>query len=481
MSIASYFRPTESDTLSSIHQATLEILTQTGIVFQSEEALSIFKQHNARVEGQTVFFTEKMVEDAIESAPSSFVWAARNTENSIVVGDGQQGIHVSLNNGTIYIQDMENGRRPGTMRDLINLYKLAQHSDICSIVGQIPVDPSDVAPEFRYLDIFRQLLAHSDKPLFGYVGTQNEIEQMFDLMKISLGSPLDDDSVFDQYRISVSLNPLSPLTYDEIPCETIIAFARRKQPVMILTCAMAGVTSPVDPMGTVVLQNAEILAGLVLTQLINKGTPVIYCPASAIPNMRSAGYMTGSPVSNLINITGVQLARELYHIPTRCMAGLTDAKIPDFQAGLETMQNYLMLCMGGVHMVNECFGILDAIMTVSYEKFILDEEIMSRAACIMDGIKGFESNFSTGVIKELGHTGGYLMHPSTMKHCRSFWTPDLSSCEGYDEWDQKGERDLMKKANAKFKQILDQCPEKILENDLDLEIETYIDDIKKGG
>lgn len=481
MSIASYFRLADSDTLFGIHQATLEILTQTGIVFQSEEALRVFKQHNARVEGQTVFFPEKMVEDAIESAPSSFAWEARNRDNSIVVGEGQQGIHVCLNNGTIYIQDIENGRRPGTMQDLINLYKLAQNSDVCSIVGQIPVDPSDVDLEFRYLDIFRQLLAHSDKPLFGYVGSQKEISQMFDLMKISLGSPLDDDSVFEQCRISVSLNPLSPLTYDEIPCETLITFARHRQPVMILTCAMAGVTSPVDPMGTVVLQNAEILSGLVLTQLINRGTPVIYSPGSSVLNMKTGSFITGSPVSNLINITNTQLARELYQLPTRCMAGLTDAKIPDCQAGFETMQNYLMLAMGGVNMVNECFGILDTIITVSYEKFIIDEEIISRAACIMNGIEGREPGFSVQTIKDVGHEGGYLMHPSTMKHCRRFWVPNVSTFDNLNTWEQKGSQDVAQTANQKYKQILEQCPEKILGNDLDKELESYIDDIKKGG
>lgn len=481
MSIASHFRLVGSETLSRIHEASLKILADTGIVFQSEECLDIFRRNDARVEGQTVFLPEKMVEEAIESAPSSFVWEARNNEKSIVVGDGQRGIHVSLNNGPIYIQDMDHGRRPGTLKDLINLYKLAQQSKICTIVGQIPVEPSDVTHKQRYLQIFRQLLVHSDKPLFGYVGTQKEISQMFDLVKISLGNDLDDDSVFDQYRISVSLNPLSPLKYDEIPCETMLAFARQRQPVMILCCAMAGVTSPVDPMGTVVLQNAEILAGLVLVQLINKGTPVIYSPASAIPDMRNASYITGSPISNLINITGIQLARELYHIPTRCMSGLTDAKIPDCQAGYETMQNYLMLAMGGTHMVNECFGTLDSIMTVSYEKFIIDEEIMSRAACIMNGIPGLEPEFSTRVIEDLGHSGGYLMHPSTMNHCRDFWAPEVSTFQSYDEWEQNGSKDVVQKANIKFKQILAQCPEKVLENDIDAELQAYIDHIKNGG
>ena len=474
MRIATYFRPVTTDTLSQIHEATLDVLADTGIVFQSDECLDILKKHGAKIDGQIAFLPNQMVESAVKSAPSDFKWEARNPDRSIDLGINQTGIHVSSNNGPIYIQDIDHGRRLGTMEDLINLYKLAQQSSTCSINGQIQVEPSDVTHPLRYLDIFHQLLKHSDKPLFGYVGDCEEIGKMFDMVRISLGADLTDDSVFDSHRIGVSLNPLSPLQFDRIPCESLLAYAKLRQPVLVLTCAMAGVTSPVDPMGTVVLQNAEILAGLTLAQLISPGTPVVYSPASAVPNMRSAAYVTGSPVSNLINMTGIQLARELYEIPSRCMAGLTDAKVPDCQAGYETMQTYMMLAMAGVNMVNECYGVLDAIMTVSYEKFIMDDEIMSRAACAMTGIDMMEPGFSTNIIKEIGHGGSYLMHPSTMAHCRKFWTPEISTMDSYETWESKGRKDATQAANTRFKEILAECPDQIIDPEIDQALEAYI-------
>jgi trimethylamine--corrinoid protein Co-methyltransferase len=473
MTIASSFRLVDKNTLENIHEATLDILSHTGIVFQSQECLKIFKNHGARVQGETVFIPPDMVEKAIASAPNTFQWEGRNPENNIVVGKGQEGIHVSLNNGPIYIQDQDNGRRLGTKADLINLYKLAQHSKVCNINGQIPVEPSDVTHPLRYLDIFRQLLIHTDKPLFGYVGTQKEVGQMFDMIKISMGG---GDDVLEKKRIGVSLNPLSPLRYDEIPCETLLAYAKHGQPIMVLVCAMAGVTAPVNPMGTVTLQNAEILAGLVLSQLINPGTPFIYSPASAIPNMRTAAYVTGSPQSTLINMVGIQLARELYDIPSRCMAGLTDAKEVDCQAGYETMQNYLMLAMAGVNMVNECYGILDAIMTVSYEKFIIDDEIMARAALATGGINNFDADYSKKMIQDMGHGGSYLMHPSTMQQCRNFWTPSVSTSDSYDDWQKKGGKDVVTRANETYKEILSQCPDKMVSDDIDQDLERYIED-----
>jgi len=478
MSIASNFRLLKTETLSKIHDTSLDILTSTGVVFQSKECLDIFKRHGAKVEGQIVFIPAEMVEKAVTSSPETFQWQALNDERSINVGRNQEGIHVAMNNGPIYIQDLDRGRRPGTMEDLVNLYKLGQHSPTCSIVGQIPVEPGDVKNPHRYLDIFKQLLHHTDKPLLGYVGTQKQINQMFDMVKLYMG---DAACLNKKNLVGVSLNPLSPLQYDEIPCETILAYAKQGQPIMALTCAMAGVTAPVDPMGTVVLQNVEILAGLVLSQLIHEGTPFVYSPGSAIPDMRTANYITGSPVSNHINMAGIQLATERYGLPTRCMAGLTDSKIIDCQAGFETMQNYLMLAMSGVHMVNECFGILDAIMTVSYEKFIIDEEIMSRAARVVKGMDSFEDDLSKNIIKEVGHGGSYLMHPTTLKYCRHFWSPGVSETGNFDNWKKKGAQDIAQKANKRFKEILGSCPDMIIDKQVSVDLEKYVAQVKKTG
>ena len=477
MQIASNFRLLETQTLSKIHETSLDILANTGIIFQSAECLEIFKAHGAKVDGQTVFIQEEMVDKAVNSSPETFQWEALNCERTINVGKEQQGIHVSMNNGPIYIQDLDMGRRPGTMKDLINLYKLGQQSKICSIVGQIPVEPGEVKNPHRYLDIFKQLLHHTDKPLFGYVGSQKEINQMFDMVKIYMGDP---DCLKNKHLIGVSLNPLSPLRYDKTPCETMLAYAKEGQPIMVLTCAMSGVTAPADPMGTVVLQNVEILAGLVLSQLIGEGTPFIYSPASAIPDMRTANYITGSPVSNQINIAGIQMATELYGLPTRCMAGVTDSKTIDCQAGFETMQNYLMLAMSGVNVVNECFGILDSIMTVSYEKFIIDEEIMSRAACVVKGIDYFEDDFSINTIKEVGHGGSYLTHPTTLKYCRKFWEPSVSETKSFDDWEKNGSLDVKLKANQKFKQILENSPDMIIDPDVGIDLEKYVKRVKKN-
>ncbi len=473
MAISSPLKVVKDNDLDRIHEATVEILEKTGVMIQLPEARDIFKKHGARVDGDVVHISREMLQASIDAAPSSFTWWGRKPGQEILVGEGQTRTHVAGNNGPIHIQDLNGGRRPGTMEDLINLYKLAQVSDVCNVVGQIPVDPDEVSAGEKHLKVMEQLLRHSDKPLLGVVGSKAQIGGMFEMLEMTLP---EKGYLADHPIMGVSVNPLSPLSFSDEACVSIIEYARRKQPVMILTCAMCGVTSPIKPMGTAVLQNAEMLAGLVLTQLVNPGTPYVYSPASAVPDMRTAAYITGSPESNLINIAGIQLARDLYNLPSRCMAGLTDAKAVDAQAGYETMQNFLMLMAAGVSMVNESLGVMDSIMTTSYEKFILDEEMINRAQVTAWGMDTSDEALSLDLIHEIGHSGSYLMHPSTLKHCREMWKPSVSYCGSYANWEKEGEEDVLVRANRKWKELLSVCPETLLDAETDKDLAKYVND-----
>jgi trimethylamine--corrinoid protein Co-methyltransferase len=471
--IISKLKVFDRNDLHDIHNSTIHLLETLGVKFECAEALEIFKAHGAKVDDKIVYIPEEMLESALETAPKSFRWHGRDPAKTIRLGRRQRRTHVAFNNGPIYIDDMGRGRRLGTGADLVDLYRLAHSSEVCTIVGQIPVAPSDMPSAGLSLKIMQALLSSTDKPLFGWVDTPEELDHMFEMVRITHGA---GEEIFRQKALlGVSVNPLSPLIYDQTPCETLIAFARRRQPVKVLTCAMSGVTAPVRLMGTVLLQNVEILAGLVLTQLVNPGTPFIYSPASAVPNMRRATYIGGSPESNLINIAGIQLADELYDLPTHAMAALTDAKRVDCQAGLETMQNLFMLLASGVNMVNECLGILDSIMTVSYEKFILDEEMLSRLLTIEKGMDTSEAALSVDAIKEVGHGGSFLMLPETLQHCRDAWQPTVSHWGSYDQWEAEGRLMAVEQAHKVYQERLAACPETLLSPEMETDLQRYVE------
>lgn len=471
MPLASKLRVLTTEDLNKVHGATLKVLESTGVGFQCEEALEIFRKNGAKVDGNIVRISEKMIQKALETVPVTFKWWARNESHSLVVGGDQQRTHISPNSGPVFIQDLDNGRRFGKMEDVVNIYKLCQASEVVNIIGHIPVDPSDVEVSQKHVQVFYHLLKHVDKPLIGYPATLDEIKKMFDLTEIAMGQK---GYLSNHPSIGVSINPLSPLRFDDQPSKTLIEYARHGQIVFVLPCALAGVSAPISLLGTAVLQNAEILAGLVLTQLVNPGTPFLYSPASTVANMQKGTYITGSPEANLINMACLQLAQELYKIPSRSMAGLTDSKVVDCQAGYETMQNLMMLMLSGVHVINECVGVLDSIMTTSYEKFIIDEEMISRVLRMMQGIDTSDDALSVEVIKEVGQKGSYLIHPNTFEHFRNRWMPTVSEWGSHDEWASKGSEDVVIRANRKYKEILKNAHDLLIDKSLERELNDYM-------
>jgi len=463
----------EPEEIIKVHEASIKILAETGVVMQLPQAVEICRRHGAKVEGQTVCFSRQMVEDALKSCQSTFSWQARNKSRSVTVGED---FLVQPNAGPVYIQDLDGGRRLGTIEDYANIVKLCQSSDVVSLVGAHPVNPSDIPDNVKHLQMMYQVMKNADKPILGYVCQGFQAKQMLDMVEMSFGRR---DYLLDNHCAAVSVNPLSPLAWAADTLETLIEYASRNQAVLLLPCIMAGVSGPVSLLGTVVLQNAEILSGIVLAKLVNPRAPVVYCPSSTAGYMKKASYITGTPEGMLINIANLQIARELYHLPTRTMCGMTDAKTVDCQAGYETMQNLLMGMLGGAHILVECLGVLDAIMTTSYEKFIIDEEIIRRVQRISQGIDTSDDAYSTETIQAVGHGGSYLTHPSTFQHFRDFWLPTVSDWESYQDWQAAGQEDVVIRANRRFKQILADAPESILDSEIEKAIKAYMEQTVK--
>jgi len=472
-----FIRMQDRQELEEIHGASVKVLETVGVELQSHAALSLFKSRGALLDGNRVKIPRKMVETSIESAPASFILHGRNEARSITIGEGQTRTHVEPSNGCIHAQSLDKGRWIAGIEDLTNFFKLAQASPVCTINGGIPVEPSDIDGKTAYLRILFETLRHTDKPIRSNIGTRKEIEAMFRMVEIAMGRP---GYLEDHAAIYISINPLSPLAFDKIPLEAIMTYAEHGQPVAMLSCALAGISAPMSLKGASVMQNAEILAGLVLTQLVNPGAPFIYAPASSVPNMQTGQYVTGSPESNLINLANIQLARELYGLPTRTMAGLTDAKTVDAQSGMETMQNLFQCMMGGASIINECLGVLDSIMTNSYEKFILDQEMISRILTFMQGFEGPKGDLATEVIQEIGPRGTFLYHPTTYKNCRSSWRPEVSTWENYAKWKEQGSLDAARAASTVYKEMLATAPESMLDPAVEEELAVFTREINPG-
>jgi len=471
MALMNALKAISNDDMEWIHEASLKILAETGVVFHNEEALAICKRHGAKVNGKTVYFPKKIVDQALKTSPETYRWRARNDAHSVTVGDKNEKLLLQPNGGPVFIQDLDKGRRPATLEDFANIIKLCQAGDEVSLVGSFPVDPSDVKQAEKHLHFMYTTLKNTDKPVIAFEAGGVKAGQMLDLVEIAMGR---EEFLRNNHCVAVAVTPTSPLTYEPTACETIIEFAGRNQPIFFTVAIMAGFSGPISLIGTAILQNAEILAGITLTQLTNPGNPVVYSNGSSVANMKSGNFISASPEMMLIQLAGIQMSLDYYHLPARSMCGMTDAKIIDCQAGYETMQNLMVGVLGGAHLVFECLGVLDAIMTTSYEKLMIDLEIVSRVMRIREGMDTSDKAQAVKVIQEMGHQANYITHPDTLRHFRDRWLPSLSDWETYDNWVEAGSQDATVRANRKYKEILQNAPEMLIDPEVDKALIDYI-------
>ena len=463
-------RVVDYNTLQSIHEQSLQLLARAGVIFDNESILSRFSRKGQKVDGKRVYLSEALVSEALAVTPKSFTMAGRNGVAGVRIGAKQETLVVAPGNGTLFIQDIEGRRRRATLSDFDNIAKLCENSRNVKLVGSIPVEPSDLPEQFKPARLVHHLMRYSNKPLIGQAATLEEARQVFDIIEIACAQKgyLDD-----HVAIAYGVNPASPLCFEPLTCETLQAYAGKKQALFILPGLMPGLTGPMDFKGLAVLANAENLAALTCAQMINPGTPVVYSAGTFMVNMKNSYAVTGSPQCALVNIAGIQMAREYYGLPSRTMAGLTDAKQVDFQAGAETMQNLALYTLAGAHVINECLGVLDSITTTSYEKWILDDELLDRLHCFSAGIDQIAVENCLDMMISLGPGADYLQHPSTFQNCRSLYMPEVSDWNMYEDWKKAGQRDVLRNAHEKCDRILETCEGMVLPAEVDHEIEAY--------
>lgn len=468
---AHYLKVVDKHTLQAIHEQSLQLLAGAGVIFDNETIISGFASKGQKVDGTRVYLSEALVTEALKLTPKSFAMTGRNGIAEVRIGENQETTVVAPGNGTLFIQDLDGRRRPATLSDFDNIAKLCENSRNVNLVGAIPVDPSDLADLCKPARLVHHLMRHSDKPLIGQAATHEEARQVFDIIEIAFGQTgyLDD-----HVAIAYGVNPASPLCFEPLTCETMLSYAGKKQALFILPGLMPGLTGPMDFKGLAVLSNAENLAALTCAQMINPGTPVVYSAGTFMVNMENFYAVTGSPQSALVNIAGIQMAREYYGLPSRTMAGLTDAKRIDFQAGAETMQNLTLYTMAGVHVINECLGVLDSITSTSYEKWILDDELLDRLRNFSTGIDQVAVENCLDMMIELGPSSDYLQHPSTFQNCRALYMPEISDWNPFEDWKKAGEQDVLHVAREKYDRILEKCEALRLPAEIDHEIEAYI-------
>ena len=440
----------EPEEIEKIKAASLEILERTGVNIDHTQAREVLQAAGAKVEGERVFFPPKLVMEAIAKAPRQFTIHARNPSKNITVGAGDPVLAPGY--GAPYVTMASGLRRKATFVDFIKFAKLSGSSANMGISGGVLVEPSDVAEKDRHNAMLYACIVNSDKPFMGSATGEKHAK---DTLRMA-GILFDGEKGLPKQPVMISLiNTITPLMLDERMVGALIAYAEAGQPVIIASLGMAGATSPATLAGALALQNAEILAGITLAQTIREGTPVVYGSASSITEMRNGSLSIGAPEGAWIIATAVQIAHS-YGLPCRAGGCLTDSKILDLQASYESMMNLQAAGLASVDFVLHAAGILESYMSMSMEKFIMDDEICSMVRRFLRGTKIDVDDLAVQLIHDVGPGGQFLTSDHTYQNFRTeFWQPTLSNRETYDQWRLNGSLPMLNQAEKRVNEIVD--------------------------
>ena len=426
---------------AQIHDASVRILEEIGVVFQDEGAQEVFRKHGFTVDGEKVFMDGTQIQKALDSAPDTFEITARNPEKSVTVGEGYPVCAPGY--GSPFIMTESGDRREGTLEDYINFCKLVHTSDQIEMTGYEMVEPSDVDSAHAYLYMMQANMIYGDKPFMGSVVPKQAAVDAMEMLEILWGGKAQ---IRDQYIMLPTINPVSPLVWDDNMAAAIVTYASHNQPIMFENLVMSGSTAPVTLAGTISLQNAEILSGLVLTQLITPGLPVIFGCLAGVTDMRTGNLSIGAPEGAMLTAATAQMA-QYYGIPGRSGGNLTDAHLPDMQAGIESVLSLYTAMRSGITFLLHSCGILGAYLAMSYEKFVIDEEIIAMVKRMMAPVEISPESIDFDCIAEVGIGGEYLTHTKTFEKFQSeHFQPNLMTRMGYNDWVSAGSQGLYERA-----------------------------------
>ena len=436
-----------ADQVAAIHQAALTVLAVTGMKVLAPQARALYAGAGARVVEETVFLDPALVAELLVTVPARFTLTARNPAKSLRFG-GNDCVFTSVG-GPAYVMDLDRGRRDGTFVEMCDYLKVIQSLNVIHQEGGGPFEPMDLPADTRHLDIYLAQITCLDKSwqtqTLGLARTLDGIE----MAALMLGVPVD--------RLPCTLlgiiNTNSPLQLDIPMAEGLIAMAEHGQVTVITPFTLSGAMAPVTIAGALVLQHAEALAGIVLTQIVRPGVPVMYGGFTSNVDMRSGAPAFGTPEYAKAAQASGQLARHI-GVPFRS-SNVTAANAVDAQAAYESQMALWGSIMGGAHLIEHGAGWMHGGLTASFEKLILDAEMIGMMQAYLEPIATDTDSLGLAAIADVGAGGHFFGTAHTMaRYETAFHAPLLSNWDNYPNWLERGSVEAPQKANAVWKQLL---------------------------
>jgi trimethylamine--corrinoid protein Co-methyltransferase len=459
------------EALDAVHEASLTVLEEIGMDVILPEARQRMKAAGADVsEGSNrVRFDRNLILEMIGSAPSSFTMHARNPARNVEIG-GSNLVFAQVASAP-FVADREGGRRAGNQDDFRKLIKLAQHYDIIHTTGGYPVEPIDIHASVRHLDCLSDLVKLTDKVFHCYsLGRDRNLDGL-EIARIGRGISMEQ--MEREPSLFTVINSSSPLRLDGPMLQGIIEMSSRNQVVIMTPFTLAGAMAPVTIAGALVQQNAEALCGIAFTQMVRRGAPVMYGGFTSNVDMKTGAPAFGTPEYMKAVIAGGQLARR-YGIPYRT-SNTNAANTLDAQAAYESAMSLWALTQGGGNFILHSAGWTEGGLTASFEKFILDVDMLQMVAEFLTPLDVTEDALGLDAVRDVGPGGHYFGTPHTLaRYETAFYSPILSDWRNFETWTDAGRPTTYDHANRVFKEALAAYQQPALDPAIEEELDAFV-------
>jgi trimethylamine---corrinoid protein Co-methyltransferase len=436
-------------------EATAErIMSEIGIEFRDDpETVRLFGAAGGEVtdlsrDGWNIRFPPGMIREILKTAPARFTQHARNPKNSVEIGG--DAVVFAPSYGSPFVMDLDRGRRYGTIGDFCNFVRLGQSSPWLHHSGGTICEPTDIAVNKRHLDMVYSHIKYSDRAFLGSITAPERAADSIEMARILFGAEFVDRNCV----IMGNFNTTSPLVIDGVTSRGIRAYAGAGQGSIHLPFLLGGAVAPLTMAGAVAQNLAETMVSAAITQLARPGAPVIIASFLSSMAMRSGSPTFGTPEPALGSLVMGQLARRL-NLPLRNAGSFTTSKLPDAQAMQQSMMSLMSGVQSGVNFQLHSAGYLDGLLSMSYEKFVMDTDLLGALHAYLGGIEVSEETLGFEALAEKGPGEHLFGCQHTLRHYRTaFYDSALDDNQPWETWDEQGGVDMATRANLRWKKLL---------------------------
>ncbi len=455
--------------LARIEAAADLILEEVGMDFRGDvDALRLWREARADVEGERVRFPAGLLRSILKTAPGAFVQHARNPERSVRIGG--DAVVFAPAYGSPFVQDLAGGRRYGTLPDFETFVKLAYAIPWLHHSGGTVCEPVDIPVNKRHLDMVAAHLRFSDKPFMGSVTAEERAEDSIAMARIAFGREFVDANCV----IMGNINANSPLVFDGTMSKALRAYARANQCAVVVPFILGGAMGPVTSAGAIVQALAETMAGCALTQLERPGAPVIFGNFLSSTALRSGSPTFGTPEPALGSLVVGQLARRLM-LPLRCSGAFTASMIPDGLAMQESTMSMLAAVQCGANFILHSAGWLEGGLTMGYEKFVMDADFCAALHVWMRGLPLDDNALALDAFREVGPGKHFFGAAHTLANYETaFWESAVSDNNSFEQWRDEGMKDVRERASERCKRLIAEYEQPKLEPAVDEELADFV-------